>query len=154
VSFLPSNKYYNYFNGHYYEYFSTHPKTYYSHIGPVNFFTQSYPYHDLGLGQVVGQYFWSSDMNANANFWATDGFAAMGLAGIAFISVIMFLLLVVTNMVTKNINRLFVLLLFVPIIGSVTNTSLFSTMWSGGGFFMIIVITLLKFPKEETSLSV
>jgi hypothetical protein len=23
VSFLPSNKYYNYFNGHYYEYFST-----------------------------------------------------------------------------------------------------------------------------------
>ncbi len=137
-----------YLNCSYYEFFSTHPKTYYSHIGPVNFFTQSYPYKDLGLGQVVGQYFWSDDMNANANFWATDGFAAMGLSGVMFVSIFMFFLFILMNALTKDKNTLFILLLFIPMIGSLTNTSLFSTMWSGGGFFMLLSLPILNFPKE------
>jgi hypothetical protein len=62
----------------YYDFFSKHTQTHYSHIGLFNIFIKSYPY-EQPLGFVIGKYFYNSDeLNANANFWATDGFAAWG----------------------------------------------------------------------------
>ena len=56
----------------YLEFFKTNPQTYFSHINLINFFTDSYPYKQ-DLGFVVSSFFFESDNNANANFWATDG---------------------------------------------------------------------------------
>jgi hypothetical protein len=122
----------------YYDFFSFHQQTAYSHVRGLNLFTDPYPYGDLGLGQVVGQFYWTPSMNANANFWATDGIAAMGLPGVAFISLVAALLLVVLNSVTEEYNQLFVFLSFLPFVTTLLNQSLFSSFWSGGAFFLIL----------------
>ena len=128
----------------YYDYFSNHPQTYYSHIGPINFFTKSYPYGNLDVGQVVGRFYWTEDMNANANFWATDGIAAYGLAGVIIISIVFFFIIVLLNTITKKFDKRFILLLFIPFIVKILNTSLFTAMWSGGGIFIIIFLLFCK----------
>lgn len=140
----------------YYDYFTNHPQTLYSHIRPVDFFTQSYPYGDLGLGQVIGKHYWSQNMNANANFWATDGFAAYGLTGVVIISFVFAFVLIFLNTISKKYDKLFLLLLFIPFLGSILNTSLFSTMWSGGGFFIILLLLFIRrdqFPQVGSAKS-
>lgn len=128
----------------YYDFFSTHPKTYYSHINAVNAITDSYPYGDAGIGQVIGQHYWVNSMNANANFWATDGIAALGLPGIFIATICLFIFLVICNSISKSINKTFVMLAFVPFIYFILNTSLFSSLLSGGAIFLAIFIFLLK----------
>jgi hypothetical protein len=126
----------------YHEFFSQHPQTDYSHINLVRMVTDAYPYGNLQVGQVVGQHFWSPDMNANANFWATDGLAALGLPGVAIVSIACAILFVAINSVTQSYNRLFVALCFLPFIVSVLNASLFSSLWSGGGIFLLMFFML------------
>ena len=81
-------------------------------------------------------------MNANANFWATDGIAAMGLPGVALISVAATLLLALINTVTRQYDRLFATLCFLPFVITLLNQSLFSSFWSGGAFFLIVFFAL------------
>ena len=128
----------------YYEFFLDHPNTYYSHIGPINFFTNWYPYGDVSIGQVIGAYFVSDDLNANANFWASDGIASIGIIGVLVISIILFVIVVFLNTISKRHNQFFLILLFIPLLGTLLNTSLFQTMWSGGGFFITLLLLLLK----------
>jgi len=128
----------------YYDFFSDNPLTYYSHVGPINFFTESYPYGNLDVGQVVGSFYWHDKMNANANFWATDGIAAYGLTGVIIVSLVLFFIMVLLNTITKKFDKRFILLLFIPFISTLLNTSLFSTMWSGGGIFLIIFLLFCK----------
>lgn len=127
----------------YYNFFLDHPHTYYTHIGPINAITGAYPYGNLQLGEVIGQYF-IGDINVNANFWATDGIASIGLIGVLVISVVLFLLLILLNTITKRYNKIFLVLLFMPFLATLLNTSLFQSMWSGGGFFIIILLLCLK----------
>jgi len=126
----------------YHDFFSTNPYTYYSHINFINAVTGAYPY-DVQLGQVVGGEYWG-DMNANANFWATDGIAAMGFWGVATITFLLFFTLVFFNSITKKINPLFVLLLTIPFIYSLLNVSLFSTLLTGGGFLVLLFFIILN----------
>ena len=128
----------------YYDFFSHHPKIYYTHVGPYNAIVNSYPYGDLPISRVVGQYYWTQDMNANANFWATDGLASMGLPGVVIISIVFTALLIVLNMITRNYNKMFLILLFIPFLGTLLNTSLFQSMWSGGGLFIMLLLYYLK----------
>jgi hypothetical protein len=128
----------------YYDFFTTHPYIYYSHIGPVNAITHSYPYGDLVISRVVGQYYWTAEMNANANFWATDGIASLGMLGVLIISVVFFFLLILLNSITRNYNKMFLVLLFIPFLGTLLNTSLFQSMWSGGGLFIMLLLFFLK----------
>jgi hypothetical protein len=121
----------------YYDFFSFHPTTGYAHVNLVRAFMGGYPYGGLSVGEVIGQYYYAPLMNANANFWATDGIAAMGLPGVAAISVVCALVFVVMNAFTDNYDALFVLLCFLPFIVILLNQSLFSSMWSGGGFFLL-----------------
>ena len=132
----------------YYDFFSFYQQTGYSHVNGINLFTRPYPYGDLGLGQVVGQFYWSPFMNANANFWATDGIAAVGLPGVAIISVVAALLFVVMNAVTQRFDQLFVVLCFLPFVTTLLNQSLFSSLWSGGAFFLIL---FFAFDKRRTA---
>lgn len=140
----------------YYDFFSNHPHTHYSHIGPINLFMKSYPYGSLDVGQVVGRFYWTEDANTNANFWATDGIAAYGIAGIIIVSVVLLCIMVLLNTFTKKFDKKFILLLFIPFLSTLLNTSLFTTMWSGGGIFIIIFLLFCKSEfysnsKEQTN---
>jgi len=126
----------------YYDFFSTNPYTYYSHIGIVNAITGAYSY-DAPLGFVIGRK-WNPLMNANANFWATDGIAAMGILGVIVITLLFFFVLAFFNSATKNINTLFALLLMIPFIYSILNVSLFSSLLTGGGFFILLFFMILS----------
>ncbi len=128
----------------YHDFFSNHPQTYYSHINIVNKITGAYPYKDLQIGQVVGQNIWSEEMNSNANFWATDGFAAMGLTGLALSSLLLFFLLLLLNASSKRYNKQFLIMAFIPFLLFLLNTSLFSTMWTGGGIFLLLFMLLSR----------
>ncbi len=128
----------------YYDFFTFHPQTDYSHINLVRMLFGSYPYGTDGLGQVVGQYYWSADMNANANFWATDGLAALGLLGVPVVTVVCALLFVAINSFTRAYDQLFVLLCFVPFVQYLLNTSLFTSLWSGGAIFLLLFFMFNK----------
>ncbi|MEO6527838.1 MAG: hypothetical protein ABIP93_14560 [Gemmatimonadaceae bacterium] len=125
----------------YYDFFLTHPRTYYTHIGLIGKVSGAYPF-DVPVGQAVGQYYWSWDMNANANFWATDGIAAMGMVGVVVSTVLCVLLFGVLNTVTRTHNKLFVALCFLPFLVQLFNTSLLSSIWSGGGLLLIVFFLL------------
>jgi hypothetical protein len=128
----------------YYDFFSFHARTDYSHVNGIKLLTHPYPYGDLGLGQVVGQFYWSPLMNANASFWTTDGIAAMGLLGVAVISAACALLFVVMNSVTRAYDTLFVSLCFLPFVTILLNQSLFSSFWSGGALFLLLFFLFNK----------
>jgi hypothetical protein len=134
----------------YFNFFSSHPYTYFSHVNIINFFTGIYPYGNKGLGQVVGSYFLSDDLNANANFWATDGIASLGVVGILLISILVYYFLVLINGVSKGLNIVFVSLVFIPLIGSLLNTSFFSTLLTGGGFLLIFSLMFIEKSQLNT----
>lgn len=127
----------------YYEFFIDHPNTYFSHVNIINGLTGIYPYGNKDLGQVVGSFYWSDRMNANANFWATDGIASSGIFGILIISLIFCGYLIVLNFLTSNFSKSFVILLAIPLTFLVLNVSFFSMLISGGGgLFMVSLLFL------------
>ena len=136
---------------HYHDFFLSHPHTYYSHVNVVNLFTNSYPFKDLSIGQVVGREYYSYDMNANANFWATDGIASLGDMGIIISSVILFLVFVVFNNLSKSYNKLFLIMILIPYLFSLLNTSLFSSVISGGAFIIFLLLST-KHINQKASL--
>ena len=122
----------------YYDFFATHPQTGYSHVSGLGLFTHPYPYGDLGIGQVIGEFYWSPFMNANANFWATDGLAAAGLLGVVLISLVGAAVFAVMNSITADRSKIFVVICFMPFIVTLLNQSLFSSLWSGGAILMLV----------------
>lgn len=131
----------------YYDFFTTHPNTYFSHLNIVDNLSGYYPYGNQSLGQVVGFHYWGDKMNANANFWATDGIASLGVLGILAISLIFCIFLILFNSLTKDFSKPFIILLSIPLTFSLLNVSFFSTLLSGGGFFLIT--SLLFLDKEK-----
>ena len=136
-----------YLFSNYLSFFSTHPNTNYSHIGLVNSFTNSYPYGNDPIGVVIGNYD-STNANANANFWATDGVAAQGIIGIVIITVIMFLFLLWINSLFKNRQSIFYILVFTGEIFSLLNVSFFTTLLSSGLLFLVFILKFFDFDKE------
>lgn len=133
-----------YMTVHYYNFFSTHPNTFYTHINIIKAITGAYPYGIYDIGQVVGKYYWTEDMSANANFWASDGIAAMGLIGVLFISVVFFITLRLINFITYKYNKLFLVLAFIPFLSSLLNMPLFSSLWTGGAIWMLVFLSLVN----------
>lgn len=134
----------------YYDYFPKHGFTYYSHIRIVDFFTHMYPYHPFELGQVIGLEYSDSELaNFNANFWATDGIAAMGIPGIIIINFIVFIFLIAINKITSRHNLSFVIIALTPFIMTLLNISFFTALLSGGGFMFVIVFLVFDFTKNN-----
>jgi hypothetical protein len=138
----------------YYDFFSFYEKTGYSHVHGLSLITKPYPYGDLIPGQVVGRFYWSPFANANANFWATDGIAAIGLPGVAIISVVTMLLFVAMNAVTQRHDRLFAILCFLPFVTTLLNQSLFSSFWSGGALFLMVFFAISRMTPPPAPLLV
>lgn len=115
--------------GTYFDFFTTHAQTLFSHINIIGKFVH-YPYGDP-LGVVIGDYM-GFDMNANTNFWATDGIAAAGIAGVLLIGVVMGLAMRVFDAMIPEENLVIVCCAAGPDVISLANSSFFTTLLTSG----------------------
>src|SRR5713226_6420702 len=127
-----------------YHYFFQHnPFTYYSHIKGVNLLVH-YPYQ-FSLGQEIGVAFaGTTDMNANAHFWATDGIGGMGLPGLLLVSLICALVFwILDSAAQQHDPRLSALIISFSAF-NLANLSIFTTFLSGGLGLLILLLHLLQ----------
>lgn len=125
----------------YYDYFDTYGYTYYSHIGPVNSLLNNYPYGEYSLGQLIGiEYSGSAEANFNANFWASDGFAAMGLWGVLIATIFVLVIFKIINQNYGNISSRFLSLWLTGFWLALCNLPLSVALLSGGA---LITLSLL-----------
>lgn len=114
---------------------NNNPFTYYSHINVVNIVTQGYPYSQP-LGKVVAY----GVQNANANFFLTDGLAAAGFWGVLGIGLVFYLLLHLVNSISYRYRMSDLLIIFLPSLSYILNTSLFTTLLSNGLLILFLLI--------------
>jgi hypothetical protein len=132
----------------YSDFFATHPLTYFSHVNLIGKFIQ-YPY-DRSVGEVVGSYYLnSSEVNANAHLWATDGIAALGPYGIIIITVISLPVFVLLDRVAARYPIRVVLPMAVLPAILLCNVSLFTSIGSGG--LGVLILLLFLAPWDNSS---
>jgi hypothetical protein len=124
--------------GVYADFFDNHPNTYFSHVGGVNA-VLPYPYGQ-SLGEEVGYYLTGGVLDANANFWATDGIASAGSVGVVLVGLIIGGFLVLANGILSDNNRRVAFVAFVPFIVAISNTSFFTSMLGGGGAVLLLLL--------------
>lgn len=127
--------------GLYADFFSFNPVTAFTHINVVRILAP-YPY-DAPVGIVVAT--WGlgiPGVNANANFWATDGLASMGLWGLPVAGFLFGLAMNVMDMMTSRMDQRIVYLALIPFLMSVFNNSLFTSLLTGGGGGAVLLLYL------------
>lgn len=125
----------------YYDFFSTNGFTFYTHIGPINALTGAYPYGEYSLGQVIGlEYSGSAEANFNANFWASDGLAALGVLGIPVVTIVMIGVLYGINRTAKGHSSHFVVLWLSGFWLGILNLPLTTALLSGGGGLTMLLL--------------
>ena len=135
----------------YESFFSENGYTYYTHIGPVNYVFESYPYGSLGLGRVIGlKYSGTTDVNFNANFWASDGFAALGLIGIPIATVALSLFIYILNRVSIYYSPRFVALWLTGFWLVLLNAPVTTSILSGGGAIIVLLLAIYSPQKNRT----
>lgn len=93
------------------------------------------------LGHIVGEQFVGRpNLNANANFVASDGIASFGEVGIAIVFTLLALYLVALDRAAGGLDRRFVVLLALPMGLTLTNVSFFTVVLSFGGLFWLLVL--------------
>ena len=134
--------------GKYSQFFSINPLTYYSHVGMFSWFLD-YPYGDLSLGRVMGLFIaGTTDLNANAGFWASDGIAALYHPGIIVISVLLGAVIAVFNNFVPPTMLHLACLSSIASIWILVDGSLFGVMF-GGGWPLHIVLVNLFYNRPE-----
>lgn len=131
--------------GVYHSFFEANPNTHYSHINLVGQFID-YPY-DQSLGRTIGQSLGSPTMNANANFFATDGIAAAGILGVLLIGPVIGLTLAVFDSIIPKGNVYLACIASIPAIISLSNTSFFTTLMTGGLFIVVLLASTWRAPN-------
>ena len=122
-------------------FFHDHPYNYYSHINVINLITNNYPYKEP-LGVVVA----NGNMNANANFFLTDGVAALGITGLIIIGLIFLLMLVIINAISYRYELKDLFIIIIPALSCLMNVSIFTTLLSNGLFILLILISNVNSP--------
>ncbi|WP_445767943.1 hypothetical protein [Rheinheimera sp.] len=129
----------------YYEFFSKNPLTYFTHISPINYLFGGYPYGGLQLGQVIGlEYSGHIEANFNANFWASDAFAAVGLIGVPIVTIVMSLIFISINRHCSVFPRQFVVLWFSGYWFSMLNFPITTALLTGGGLLLILLLWIAR----------
>lgn len=127
----------------YYDFFSTHDFTYYTHIGPIRAIFGGYPYGEQSLGQMIAIEYTGSDLaNFNANFWASDAFAAMGVAGVPVVTAAVCFVFVVLNKAASGYDTRFVVLWLSGFWLALLNLPFTTALLSGGGLVGIGLLIL------------
>jgi hypothetical protein len=127
----------------YHEFFNTNGFTYYTHIGPIAALTSAYPYGRLSLGQLIGlQYFGSEEANFNANFWASDGIAALGIVGIPVVTAAICGLWYMINRASREYSTRFIVAWLCGFWQALLNAPLTIAIVSCGGALVIGLLWL------------
>lgn len=125
----------------YYEFFSSFGYTNYTHINLIGPIIGTYPYGAYSMGQVIGLQYYNSELaNYNANFWASDGLGAMGIAGVPIITTILCAILVVMNRLASFFDPRFVSLWLTGFWLAMLNLPLSTAMLSGGGLLTLLLL--------------
>ena len=132
---------------HYHDFFLTHPHTYFSHVNIINAITNMYPYKDI-LGVTIGAYYWG-ETNVNANFWATDGYAAVGSFGVILASIIMFFVFLIFNTISRSYNKVFLIVVLIPYLTMFLNASIFQSLLTGGAIFTFLFLSFSSIKKNK-----
>ena len=136
----------------YYEYFSNHALTFYSHIGPINALIDAYPYGSNSLGQEIAQYYFSNDANFNAGFWASDGFAAMGMYGVPVVTAFLAIFMRTFDRLAIHYPARFINLWMVGFWMVLINAPFTTALLSGGGLLIAIFLWVARlFDRRKLS---
>lgn len=127
----------------YFDYFSQHGFTYWTHVGLISaIFGRNYG-AEPELGRLIGDYFIdSSNVNSNANFWVTDGVAASGFFGVIIVSFMFGLILYLFKKFSCGLDQRVVIVFLTGFWMFILNASLFTTMLSGGGLFVLTMLVI------------
>ena len=128
----------------YYEYFSSHGYTFYNHIGPINALFAAYPYGERSLGQEIANFYFDSNAaNFNAGFWASDGFAALGMAGIPIVTFFLSLFMMKLNDLARHFPQRLINLWLLGFWMALMNVPLTTALLSCGGLLVIWLLWLV-----------
>lgn len=126
----------------YFDFFQHNPLTYFSHIKGVNWI-HAYPYQ-YSLGQEIGlAYAGTSDLDASAHFWATDGIGGLGLPGVLLMSVFCALVFWVLDSASQRHDPRFAALVTAYAAYNIANISLFTSLLSGGLILLMVLLYLM-----------
>ncbi len=95
------------------------------------------------LGRILADEFLGVDSNSNANLFAYDGAAALGVLGVLIICLLLTLWLLVLDYAANKWSPAFVLPVVFPMAYALTNGSFFTVLLSFGGIFWIILFFLM-----------
>ena len=126
----------------YYNFFQSNPLTHLSHIKGVSWFVH-YPYQ-YPVGQEIGLTFsGTTNLDATAHFWATDGIGGFGLPGILLASIFCALVFWMLDSVSRRHDPRLVALVTTYAAYNLANISIFTTLLSGGlGLLMIMLYVM------------
>ncbi|KPM20735.1 hypothetical protein AAG604_16175 [Citromicrobium bathyomarinum] len=135
----------------YYDLFSTYGYTWWSNITGLSLVLPAPPAFANdpswpALGQIVGDHYYgaSINLNANANPYSGEGLAAGGLVGLLVIGVIMAAFLRVYDLCVAGWDRLFVLLIAVPVGFALSNAHLSTVLVSFGLAAWLLIFAFYK----------
>ena len=132
----------------YYEFFSI-PHNEITYLSQTKFFNlfSDYEYYDL-LGRTIGYYvFEDANLSLNSNFLISDGLASFWFVGIIVFGIFYSLIFYVIDCVSFDIPNSIVISCMVFSIISLSNTSIFTTLLSGGLFLLILIFSSVNFNK-------
>lgn len=133
----------------YYEYFASHAFTFYTHIGPFNSIFGAYPYGNNSLGQVIAQHYFSNEANFNAGFWASDGFAAMGIAGIPVVTLFLIVFMRLLDRLASSYPTQFINLWLLAFWMGLMNAPFTTALLSGGGLLILLFMWIGKCQRQR-----
>lgn len=144
VFFVPANLCFVYF-----DFFSSHPQVYWSNS--VLSSLSAYPYGELGVPYVVGEYLNRPGLGANNGF-VSSGFAHAGLLGVFFYAVIIgFILRLINDMASESMPIwIAVAISVVPLRSVLVSSDLFTVMLTHGFGMAIILIYLSRVSRSKT----
>lgn len=132
--------------GQFFDFFSNNPLTYMSHVSGINILIPS-PY-DMDIPRLIGMHYYAAPVGLNAGFWAGDGLAGFGPAGIVIMSVVCAIVFWIFDSVAKRCDPRFVIIAATFIATSFGNISLPTTVVSGGLGLLLVAIFVL--PNKGT----
>lgn len=135
----------------YYEYFTSHALTFYNHIGPINAIFDAYPYGNNSLGQVIAQHYFSNEANFNAGFWASDGFAALGIAGVPIATLFLAVFMRVLDRLAISYPTRFINLWLFAFWMGLMNAPFTTALLSGGGLLILLLMWMGRLQQKRSS---
>jgi hypothetical protein len=134
----------------YFDQFSTEAFTYWSHVKGIDLLVPApaqYASDPLwpGLGYMMGdRLFGNAAFNMNANLFSGDGLAAAGTIGVLVIGAVFAGFLWLLDSASRHWDRNFVMLAVLPVAMTLTNGHFFTTLFSFGGVFWLVVFALSR----------